>query len=37
MKIDEIQIGNQIWMKRNLDVVAFRNGDSIQEAKTDED
>ena len=30
----EIKIGNQIWMSRNLDVVTFRNGDTIPEAKT---
>lgn len=32
-----IQIGNQIWMKKNLDVKTFRNGDPIQESKTTED
>ena len=33
----EIKIGNQIWMSRNLDVVTFRNGDTIPEAKTKEE
>ncbi|MDR0558794.1 MAG: fibrobacter succinogenes major paralogous domain-containing protein [Prevotellaceae bacterium] len=28
-----IEIGNQIWMAKNLDVTAFRNGDMIAEAK----
>jgi uncharacterized protein (TIGR02145 family) len=37
MKIDEIQIGNQSWMMKNLNVDKFRNGDLIQEAKTDEE
>lgn len=29
-----IKIGNQEWTSKNLDVVTFRNGDSIPEAKT---
>jgi uncharacterized protein (TIGR02145 family) len=29
----EIQIGNQIWMCRNLDVDHYRNGDSIPEVR----
>ena len=29
-----VTIGNQVWMTRNLDVSTFRNGDSIPEAKT---
>ena len=29
----EVKIGNQIWMKGNLNVGHFRNGDSIQEVK----
>ena len=33
--MDEIKIGKQIWMKRNLDVDTFRNGDAIPQAKTD--
>jgi uncharacterized protein (TIGR02145 family) len=31
----EVKIGNQIWMTKNLDVVTFRNGDTIPEAKSD--
>ncbi len=31
---DEVQIGTQIWMDKNLDVVTFRNGDTIAQAKT---
>ena len=30
--MEEIKIGNQIWMKSNLDVETFRNGDSIMQA-----
>lgn len=33
----EVKIGNQVWMTKNLNVSVFRNGDSIQEAKTDEE
>ena len=29
-----VTIGKQVWMTRNLDVSTFRNGDSIPEAKT---
>ncbi len=29
-----IKIGEQVWMVENLDVVAFRNGDTIPEVKT---
>lgn len=32
---DEVKIGEQIWMAKNLDVQRFRNGDSIPEAKTE--
>ena len=32
-----VEIGNQVWMTRNLDVDKFRNGDPIPEAKTDKD
>jgi uncharacterized protein (TIGR02145 family) len=34
---DEVKIGNQIWMTRNLNVDSFRNGDPISHAKTDEE
>jgi uncharacterized protein (TIGR02145 family) len=29
-----VTIGKQVWMTRNLDISTFRNGDSIPEAKT---
>ncbi len=32
-----VKIGSQIWATQNLDVITFRNGDNIQEAKTDEE
>jgi uncharacterized protein (TIGR02145 family) len=32
--IEEVKIGNQIWMAKNLDVAHFRNGDPIPEAKS---
>lgn len=32
-----IQIGDQIWMRENLKVKTFRNGDPIEESKTTED
>lgn len=34
---NEVPIGTQIWMTKNLDVSNFRNGDAIPEAKTEED
>jgi uncharacterized protein (TIGR02145 family) len=34
--MEEIKIGSQIWMKRNLDVSVFQNGDEIPEIKSDE-
>ena len=34
---NEVTIGNQIWMTQNLNVDSFRNGDSIPQAKTDEE
>lgn len=33
----KIQLGSQLWMSNNLDVVQFRNGDVIAEAKSSED
>jgi uncharacterized protein (TIGR02145 family) len=35
--IEEVKIGKQIWMAKNLDVTHFRNGDPIPEAKTDKE
>lgn len=32
-KNDTISVGNQVWMKYNLDVVKYRNGDPIPEVK----
>ena len=34
---NDIQIGRQIWMKSNLSVSTFRNGDSISEARSPEE
>jgi uncharacterized protein (TIGR02145 family) len=34
---DEVTIGEQIWMTKNLNVDKFRNGDPIPEAKTNEE
>ena len=31
---NDVKIGNQIWMVKNLNVETFRNGDHIHEAKT---
>lgn len=33
---DTIKIGNQVWMARNLDVITYRNGDTIPQVQ-DED
>lgn len=34
---NEITIGEQVWMAKNLNVDTFRNGDPIPEAKTDKE
>lgn len=34
---DTVNIGNQIWLSRNLNVSCFRNGDTIKELKTKND
>lgn len=34
---DEVKIGNQVWMRKNLNLRAFKNGDIIPEAKTSEE
>lgn len=31
---NEVRIANQIWMRNNLNITTFRNGDTIWEAKT---
>jgi uncharacterized protein (TIGR02145 family) len=33
----ELKIGEKVWMLKNLDVTAFKNGDQIKEAKTAEE
>lgn len=33
--VPSVTIGTQTWMKRNLDVVTFRNGDTIPQAASD--
>ncbi|MDA9986484.1 fibrobacter succinogenes major paralogous domain-containing protein [Crocinitomicaceae bacterium] len=35
--VDEVKIGDQVWMVKNLDVDTFRNGDSIMHSKTEEE
>ena len=34
---NEVEIGNQVWMSKNLDVDKFRNGDLVPQAKTKEE
>ena len=36
-EVEEIQIGTQIWAKKNLDVSVFRNGDIIPKIETKEE
>jgi len=36
-KMIYVKIGNQKWMNRNLNIVVFRNGDTIPEAKSEEE
>ena len=33
--IQTVQIGSQVWMKENLDTDRFRNGDPIEQVRTD--
>ena len=35
--IKVVAVGSQVWMTKNLDVSTFRNGDSIPQARTNED
>jgi uncharacterized protein (TIGR02145 family) len=37
IEIDNVRIGNQIWMTKNLNVGYFRNGDIIPQAKSAEE
>ena len=36
-KGQDVKIGDQIWSASNLDVLTFRNGDSIPKAQTSEE
>ncbi len=36
-EIDTVKICDKVWMKRNLDVAVYRNGDSIRHARTPEE
>jgi uncharacterized protein (TIGR02145 family) len=35
--LNEVTIGTQVWSSKNLDLSTFRNGDSIPQAKTDDE
>lgn len=35
--VNEVKIGDQVWMVKNLNVDTFRNGDSIMHSKTEEE
>ena len=37
VKYDEVNIGRQVWMKKNLDVSNFSNGDRIVEVKSEQE
>ena len=37
LEIDQVQIGKQIWMTKNLNITSFRNGDPIPQVKSDKD
>lgn len=37
INFNSVTIGTQVWMTKNLNVVKFRNGDTIPHAKTDEE
>lgn len=36
-QVPVVKIGNQVWMAKNIDVSTFRNGNSISEARTDDE
>ena len=37
LEVKTVEIGNQVWMAKNLNVDHFRNGDPIPEARTNEE
>lgn len=37
MNLETVQIGNQVWMAKNLNVSHFHNGDPVPEARTDKE